>query len=615
MIILVFLIPAGVNGQGCIPSSECAVKGAAASPTITCPDIKSCGNLACVNTYTPCHAGSIGTCKGTTAKTASTCAGCEEVCEAAAEMGCEPAEKCYAPKEAGDSAAIGLLGEELIDCAVAADTAQKGILSGGNFITSITPCPEMNNCYLSSAAGVGTTAEGFKSGCLSKEAIKEFINKNPQLKNSINQYGAENIKDSAVRDGILESGFDEADPKLAEAMANYCKGVCDQAELNQWFTNQPRETLADIGVRKAMAAANIQIPWWKQLVVLEEIISSNPYVKAAKYLYAAGSTVFGLLKPDPEPVQKQYYQQNYIVAQNDINDKTASDSTGLGTSTWVVCQNHRDIKCARGADCFKDIKQGAVQCAAALPNSEQVKVTFSSINVIDKEEINMYTLTGEENTGVVYEENGFVNIDKGGTTKVQVAGDGAYVSDVNNNLLVLDKGTTTYYGTGNEFEDVYVTNTYVLDLDTMISFNSLNPQEQSKYREKNSKYKDINELAVTFGKGKLANFKNAIDEKKNGFSSEIQTRGFSNAAILEKRKYFPFVTRIFAKGDSTIIRNQNVMVESQHKVNDEKYTYIIKSNGRSTQVYNANGFILEDSGQLMRELSRRQLFMLYNRTN
>ena len=75
------------------------------------------------------------------------------------------------------------------------------------------------------------------------------------------------------------------------------------------------------------------------------------------------------------------------------------------------------------------------------------------------------------------------------------------------------------------------------------------------------------------------------------------------------------MTRIFAKGDSTIIRNQNVMVESQHKVNDEKYTYIIKSNGRSTQVYNANGFILEDSGQLMRELSRRQLFMLYNRTN
>lgn len=456
---------------------------------------------------------------------------------------------------------------EVISCQAQAFALQESIITNGIFETSIVPCNEINHCLLKNVPG---TLKSFdRLGCAGID-LKTYVK-------IITEYGASNPSEIA------------------------------------W--NTPLSVLADESIRAAMANVGMQIPALRQIelyLYMAYNVYTNPYIRIPLTLASLGQLISGKLSQGDDKDQAAFRNAASNDATTDIT--TTSNSQAIGTSSWVYCspkliEVKGYEKCENYPVC---VKNDAEQCVAVLPGGGDVKVTFGSIHIIDKKLNNMFTLTGSENKGVVYQPDGFVNIDKGGTTKMSVAGEGAAITDYKSNQLFIGKGTTFYFGTGNEHSNLYLTNSFVFDSNSKVAVDAVNGIEQNKFKTASrGELKQNIELALTFDQFELNPYKNSIDISKLQTKYQILTRGFSNMILLEKEKLFPLVTRNFAKGGSLIVNYKNVKVPNIYIVDDGNYQYTIKTVGDSTRVIAKDEKIIQDSGPMGKKLSKKQSLLVY----
>jgi len=582
-----------------------------------CLDTTNCGAKECTGVYdaievpasTKCHADDklcqapvvTGSCEFDALYTCTSSSGAFESCDPAT---CTL--ECQAPVYSTYGAAVA-------SAKSAGISARVARIAGGQFALGVTPCAEINNCLASVGSGAMKNFEGMSCSKLDQSNIEKILKEYGETnKAEIEKFA--NLKDANMQKAILSQKYEFQDPgKLAEFIRG-CNTICDQTALNDFAAQQSRSVLANQDVRAAMTAAKIELPWWKQVLVTAEVLKNNPYIQAAGVIggiVGLGKDVFGLFNGNNDKKQDTYNQNNYYGAQSDIS--AAQNSQGAGTSLWSNCPGHRSSECTGKPICVVDTRDGASQCLAVLPGGGITDVKFGSIYVIDNKQNNMFTLKGTQNEGVVYQKDGYVNIDKGGTTKISVAGQGALITDINNNQLYLGRGTTTYLGIGNEDFDTYLTNTFVLDFGSKVAVNAVNEIEQNRFKNNaNQIARQNNELALTINKYNLKPYKNAVDIGNLQWHYQILTRGSSDIMLVEKNKIFPLAARNLAKGDSLIVKNKNVKISNTYVVNDGNYEYTIQTIDDSTRVFTKNKKIIQDSGPLDKKLSERQSLLIYS---
>ena len=491
---------------------------------------------------------------------------------------------------------------------------QTGIIESGNFFLSLIPCSELVNCFLKTPNFLQTT-EGLKmaGGCLTKQAIKFMLSKfGEAVKEDIDKNA--DPTETKTAQAMVETGYKTGSTSVAAGVIITCADKCDKNQLIDFLKVQDTSILADQSVRDAMAQTGTNLPWWKHALVIAEMIASNPHVNVEAVGLksdSSGREIYVIYFSEDDKEGQRYSQVVYDGAKNDIS--AAKSSSADGQSTWTNCPGHRSSECAGKPICVVDTKDGASQCVAALPKDWEIK--FSSIHVIDNALSNMFTLTGNQNQGVVYQKDGFVNIDKGGTTKISVAGQGALISDFNKNQLYLGRGTTTYFGIGNQEADTYLTNTFIFNPKSSVAVAAVNPSEQQKLRE--NKAININRderLSLTFDKQKLNLYMNGVDISGLAGNYLILTRGFSNIKLVERDKSFPLASRNYVKGNSLIVKNKGIAISKEYDINDATYKYKIKTVDSSTKVIAENGKILEDSSPMSYSVSPRQEILLYKNT-
>ncbi len=372
------------------------------------------------------------------------------------------------------------------------------------------------------------------------------------------------------------------------------------------------ETLADKSVRTAMAGAQRKLTLWKQSQVWMEVIKSNKVFKYAllgKTVFGVASTGVGFLNGGGED------GGNLQAAQSLIDDSADTVVSNGFLSQTIVCDDGR-IPSSGNADCFMDFVDGASIWGGGLPSDN--KISFGSIHILSPSQNNMYTLTGFENKGIVYEDDGFVNIHKGGTTKISVAGDGAAISDMKGNKFLLKGGILTYNGVGTENVDTYTGNAVTAHLNSFTVFDATEDRGGDVFGTVSlaattgavtSTHND-GDLAISFNHYTTPDFKNAIDLGDTGSGFQIIARGFGDIILLGEEKLFPMLSRNVLKGDSAIIFNKDVKVINSYAARDHTYLYVIKSDGISTKV-RARGKIIQDSAGLKREFTIRQRDLVY----
>ncbi|MBI2558737.1 hypothetical protein HYW20_05420 [Candidatus Woesearchaeota archaeon] len=516
-------------------------------------------------------------------------------------------------------------------------TAFYTSLKAAGFFGDIVPCGEIDSCMeevpVSALQSYNRlTCEGIKQSTLVRIFGDPAVNKA-----LLEQVLPEIATRPEVLDALKSTGYQFVSPEQLAKFINDCGFECGTNTLEAVVNQQKLSVLANKAVDAARAAYGIELSTANEMGVtalklynnlyqkFEPLINlyNHPLVRLASVAHGAYSIVSSAFSGSGGgSEQAASVASNTLAAKNDII--TAANCNIDGSSRITKCEP-REFKggnlkewvnnCLGQPNCVLDDKDGALQCIAALPGGKDkpVEVRLCSIHVIDHRLNNMFTLTGKQNQGVVYQTDGFVNIDKGGTTKISVAGTGAFITDVKNNQLYIGPGTTFYYGKGDSEEDTYVTNAMILDYDSRIGVADVNAVEQQRYPENKQKNLKQNiELAVTFNKRDLQGYKNAINIEKSDGSYEITARGFSDILLLEEEKVFPLVTRNYAKGDASIIMHRNVKIPNTYIVNDETYEYTIKTIDDSTKVITKNGKIIEDSGSFDTRLSRRQNILVNN---
>ena len=538
----------------------------------------ACGYTKCFDDYETCDKSASGICKG-----------CESACEL---EGCQST--CYSN-----------YASKVSTCQTSALNLQDKIMKSGDFSVSIIPdCREMNSCMQESIkSGILKTPEEVKRCAtdINKDTYIELLKKHGPL---VEDYLDYNV--AAVQQAIEESGYQFTSAKNYIKLAN---AMNNNPALSNIANNQRWCLLSEPAVRAVNSRFGVQLSFVNQAGVVYNVLKSNPLVQFASFAYSGYKLIDGFIAEDP-PQQVAYAANNQAAAQQAIN--TAQNAQPVGTSQWTNCPGHRDGRCNGNAVCVTDSNSGSSQCIAALPG-QHVTVAFGSILVIDTKQNFMFTLTGKENEGVVYQNDGFVNIDKGGTTKIDVAGQGAFITDVNYNQLYLLGGTTTYFGNGNDDTDVYLTNTFMIDLNSGIAVDAVNEIDQSRLNVQRTDLKQNNELAFTINKLNLKPYKNSIDISGYQNDYQIFTRGFSNILLIERDKIFPLMTRNLAKGDSLIVKNKDVQVPFTYLVDDENYKYEIKTIDDSTKVITENGKIIQDSSSFDYALTKRQAILVYSK--
>ncbi len=612
--VLVFLVSIGIvsaqvspqaAGQALCKPVEFGILGSG----VACSISNACGFNKCEGIYTPCESAA-----------SAKCITCMNGCSApGSPPGCVAG--CVADFQGMHEACMG-----------SAIAAQNTLLSSGSFLANIVPCNEMNSCIKDPKRGL-LTSETMESGMLKcpeldmdarKKVVEELKKRNSEFRrifeNSIQ------LDDPEWQKVLLEEmtkGYDFVDTNRLAQFIQSCKsGECgvNSKALSKALTAQDSKILAAKEVRDAMAFAEVKLPWWKQALVTGNVLNQNLVFRWGTRIAGVASTGYGiynkLFAGEEEDEEEAPFNRNtQQLAQNDWNSaqSAAQNPQVAGDSVWTSCPGHRDGRCAGQAFCVTD-EMGASQCISALPGGGDVTVAFSSIYIIDNIQKNLFTLKGPQNDGVVYHDDGFVNIDKGGTTKISVAGIGALITDFIMNRLFLGRGTTTYLGNGNADAGTYLTNTFILDYSSSVGVDAVNPTEQNRFKESTqiANFKQDNELAFTVNQLSLKPYKNAVDIGNLQGQYQILTRGFSNIVLAEKDKIFPLMTRNFAKGDALIVKNKGVKIPNTYLVNDGNYQYTIKTIGDSTKVLAKNGKVIQDSGPLGSQLSRRQAILVYN---
>lgn len=565
-----------------------------------CISAESCANAECVTAYNTCDGTATGECRSSEAACNSEYSTCSAGCTAAYGS-CES--ECVAEKATCLSLAESTYVSAVGACQTEAKTLQETITKSGAYSAKVG-CGELTSCV--SIVDI-TKFSSFNrlqdcNGQITDEMKKKIIENHPAEKwQSFLQNTPEN-------NALIKPGVQLSPNNLASRIQT--GGLSDGV-----LTQTDASTLANEGVRAAMAEAGRELPWWKQIMVTSYVLKSNPYVQAAGFALGVGSfgkEIYDLFIAEDEEDQTTYNQNTYYGAQSDTNN--AQNSQAHGTSQWTNCPGHRDGRCSGKDVCVTDSSSGSSQCIAALPG-QHVTVRFGSIHIIDSQQKNMFTLTGAENQGVVYQQDGFVNIDKGGTTKISVTGNGALVTDAAGNQLYLGRGTTIYLGIGNQDIDTYITNALILHKKSGISAVAVNPVEQKFFA--NNRAININqnqELALTINKESLKLYRNAVDISENGPNYHIRATGSSNLILGGKNKFFPLMARNYAKGDSLVVKNKDVKVLNGYIIDDGMYKYSVKAVDESTKVFTQSNKIIEDSGALSKELTRRQSLLVYSAT-
>ncbi len=440
------------------------------------------------------------------------------------------------------------------------------------------------------------------------------------------------LPEIATRPEVLEAlkstVYKFASPDQLASVITKCGSTCGDI-FTKIVDQQSWSVLANQAVDAARVAAKIELSSINEMGVTALKLYNNLYQKfqplidlynhplvrlasVAHGAYSIVSSAFG----GSGGGKDQLAAKTAAAATASQEIQNVQNSNPVGTTKIITCPNaarlsYNAAKCPGQPNCVYDTKDQSSQCLSALPPGGNAEVRFGSIHIMDKKLNNMFSLTGSQNEGVVYQDDGFVNVDDGGTTKISVAGDGAAVADHKDHELYIGKGTTYYFGNGNENADLFLTDSYLVSDEAKIAIDSINKIEQNKYQPKGN-FREKVELAITLDGYSLKPYKNAVDVAKIDESFQVLTRGFSDILLLEQEKVFPFVTRNYAKGDASVIMHRNVKIPNTYIVNDETYEYTIKTIGDSTKVIAKNGKIIEDSGSFDTKLSRRQNILVNN---
>lgn len=265
------------------------------------------------------------------------------------------------------------------------------------------------------------------------------------------------------------------------------------------------------------------------------------------------------------------------------------------------CNNHYTFCVCDGNVC-------TMQDATKIYKSDDVLV--ASLHVLDGFKGDMYTLEGQNN-GVEHLEDGSFIIDQGGSTKMSVVSmPGAYVRDFQQNFIWVGPGTTIYYGTGSEKNDVYITNSIIGHMDKGIVVFTTKDTGGDIFTNNNqitgaATYDQSKRLAVTFDHSNLDIEPNAIDITGN----TIKTKGNFDYFISGTSSFFPILSRNVAKGSSGVVLRKGVKVMNNYQIEDNKHTYQIENHGEETLV-KVNNKIIQSSGGIPRTLSTRQQILL-----
>ena len=577
--------PTQLGGLGCLPT------------------ISSCGFVQCETKYNSCDGIVSATCLGETA----TCLAIFNECIASCpECPCEaeyyPCLETAFTKYAGEQAA----------CIGIANVLQTSIIDGGVF--GGVGCGEMTECVLKSSLVKDATNVMNCQSELTSEAKARVISDyaGGREEEIINQMDIKKWPE-------LNKNLNFKIPNTVIGQGQFAEGL-DGFFTNDFYQAQSNAIRATDIVREAVAIANQGGPFyiaeqsWVNYLVdtlgispkdLPKFLAGQGLTKLAGLLFGGG---------DEDEDQNNYRRTNSDAAGN---ANTVADTYQSNCQASLVYCSPKVTnvpgykKCENQPLCIQDNCYSSTQCTAAL--SKDAKIQVASLHVIDKKLNNMFTMTGSENKGVVYQDDGFVNIDQGGTTKLSIAGEGAFITDANSNQLYVGSGTTTYLGNGNEDKDTYLTNAAIYDFKSKVGVEGVNEIEQKRLEKPQAgSQKQAFELAVTFNKQDLKPYKNSIDIGKLREHYQILARGFSNIILLENNKVFPLATRNYAKGDALIVKYKNVRISNAYSINDENYEYTIKAIDDSTKVIAKNGKVIQDSGPFSYKLSKRQSLLVYN---
>ena len=504
-------------------------------------------------------------------------------------------------------------------CVTSANTFQQTFIGDGLFTEA--GCQEASHCFENS--GIIKFASYSKLSCddLSVDALKKTFadnpnealkNLNPQYKETLSQVYAENqfvLEPDVLAENmekIPQDVFDKMGINNPEMFNAESVQSAMESKSYEFTSKEAAETVANYikNHEGILGPINDAFDAWDNLQsqLFDEIFGeTGPAVKVVLKLKSFYEFVSGFLGGTTESSTPYPYSQQQA-AQNNINTPSGFTTASFsGTNTISV-------------------GSGFPQQNLALLNSntDRVSIGSNSINVINGLASNMYTLMGE-NYGVE-NKNGIFRIDGGGTTKMSIGEDiGAFIEDIKPNLLWLAPGTTSYFGTGTEDVDVFLSDTLVMTIGAGMVSAATTDTSGDEFGKISLKkltgavtFKPSEgRLAESFDHFTLPNYQNAIDLGKISDGYQLLARGFGDMVLLGQDKFFPLLVRNFLKGDSAIVFNKDVKIINTYVARDNTYDYIIKADNESTKVTARNGKIIQDSSGMPLGLTPRQRSLIY----
>lgn len=586
-----------VFGQACGPSPGLQPCGA---------DI-SCGYNECFSVYTTCDDLASASCTVNVGQCEANYATCIEFCYGPQAGSCIA--NCESLRQTCITTAYSTYQAGVASCQSNAKLIQTAMLGGGSLIKAT--CGELNSCIVDGSAFGNPSKLLECSGQLNIETYNNALEKYPELAEANMDF-----TDQIARQSVFDKNYKFIDSRNlgkfieAERVANPAASPAFNNVLNEQSWSNLANTRNIWGGYGELGTIN-------SLGVQYEIFIKNPIVQAIqkiKSILGFGQQAAGYLGKDN--------QQEANDARTTYNS-FAGQPIGVA-STFIPCSSgtvSRDPICGGDNNCVSiiPVSSSPSTCSSNNVIADSRFILALSLHVVDTIEKNLYTLKGAENEGVIFQQDGFVNIDKGGSTEVSVAGEGAPITDFNGNQLLLKGGTHTYYGIGTQDVDTYVSNSVVAHINSETLFDATKDKSGDEFGKISLKkltgavtFKPSEgRLATSFDHFTLPNYQNAIDLGKISDGYQLLARGFGDMVLLGQDKFFPLLVRNFLKGDSAIVFNKDVKIINTYVARDNTYDYIIKADNESTKVTARNGKIIQDSSGMPLGLTPRQRSLIY----
>lgn len=500
-------------------------------------------------------------------------------------------------------------------------TSVQDLVSSGDF--GATPCSEMNSCLTGGAESLASPSVLNRCGRQLDQATYETV---------LEEYGGPEMEaqlqfdNGNVVEALKSKNYVFEDP----AQFNNLLKANPGADLKPLVNSQSYSTLMNPAVKGTMQTQNIGLYWYNEAAIWALEVSSHPAFKIASIGISAGSTLMGMMGGGQGQGFTPRTSTNYNPAQTAASNhvSTASNSISQASSASVQYSTSptaavRLPACAAGT-WIHDPVDGAYQCKETLHSGNSLGV--GSIIVIDNTLQSAFTLKGINNHGIIYEDTGYVNIHRGGTTQISVGSDQIPITDHSGNRLFLAGGTHVYHGVGSDQRDVFTSDTIILNQDAQAAVLRTDDRDGEVELPESIPEATANAIRSITGKAtydasgdtfalsmdhfNLPNYENAFDLSATVEGYQILARGFGDMVLLGREKLFPLLSRGALKGDTDIVFNKNVKVNNQYVARDGTYDYIITPTDSSTQVIARSGKIIQDSGGIPRDLTARQQRLL-----